>query len=704
MPHHGSPRDDLAPSYTVGTDSSPRPLTPDEDAEPPRTEANDDTVTPTKHASRKLSQAEAEAWEDELRGRLGLLPRGALLPTQIRLHGWIVTAVATIVAALTRLWNLNHPHAVVFDETYYVKGATSLLRQGFEGKWSGDDANPKFLKEDYSALSTVDADYVVHPPFGKWLMAAGQAIFGTDNGLGWRFTTAIAGILAVFLVARIAMRLFRSPWLAAIAAGALAIDGMGIVMSRTGILDNLLSLFVLLGFYTLLRDREHTRARLARRIAFGKVRADGSPAAAGGPELLWRPWLVLTGVLLGLSCGIKWSGIYAVAVFGIVTFVWGVCARRAVGIRSWKLAGFTYDGMFAFYQLVPTAFVAYIGAWLSWFLNPHSYGRSWATNELAKGGEVPLSWAPDTVNSFIHYHEQMWTFHNGLSSPHTYQSQAWEWIFQLRPVSFYWRGSDAMAESCPGEKCVQAITSIGNPVIWWLAVLALIVVVWAAVARRDWRAWSILAGYLGLWVPWLTYTNRTIFQFYAIAFAPYVMLGLAFAIGYFLGFLCPPHTRARAFAEVVSDSRVGVTTNDPAGVPPIGDKPADSHDQADSHEHPDAPATILKPLDEPLPEVSEGASHEEHSGDTSGTAPHDSENPSRLHALLRRFQTYVTSDPGSTNPLWWMPASPDRAGTASIIALAVVIVAISAFWFPLWTGITTSYNFWHIHMWLSSWI
>ena len=118
---------------------------------------------------------------------------------------------------------------LVFDETYYVKGAYSLLTQGFEGAWEGEDANTHFLNGDYSSALTTNPDYVVHPPLGKWLMAIGQALFGTDNGLGWRFTTAALGVASVLLIVYVALRLFRSPLLAGFAGLAMALDG--IVMS-----------------------------------------------------------------------------------------------------------------------------------------------------------------------------------------------------------------------------------------------------------------------------------------------------------------------------------------------------------------------------------------------------------------------------------------------------------------------------------------
>ncbi len=646
-----------------------------------------ETSSPT--LRRTLSDSEAAAWEDELRGRLGLLPRGLTLPSQIRLRGWIVTTITTLIAALTRLWNLAHPHALIFDETYYVKGATSLLTQGFEGKWGGESVNAHFLRGDVSALSATDADYVVHPPLGKWLMAAGQAIFGTDNGVGWRISTALAGIACVFLVARIAMRMFRSPVVAALASGALALDGMGIVLSRTGILDNLLSCAVLLAFYILLLDRENMRARLARSSAREKIFFEGgttgstsgescsgssrsgescsgefctsvfvTPAALGGPALWWRPWLALAGLILGLACGIKWSALYAIAVFGIMVFIWGMCARRAVGIRCWKLSGFVYDGILAFYAFLVPAFLGYLASWLSWFLNPHSYGRSWAHERIAAGLDLPLPWASKSLNSLLHYHDSMWTFHNGLSSPHNYMSQAWQWIFQLRPVSFYWRGTDAMAETCPGEKCVQAITSIGNPAVWFIALLGLAVVIWAALRERDWRAWAILAGYGAMWVPWLSYTNRTIFQFYAVAFLPYVVLAFAFGLSYILGLLCPARMPARSFTEVCGSKAKLLYTDD---------------------------------------ETAAQSSSVSGVSVASGVSPVSGVSVSSTHSL----SVQVTEKPTITH---FLPQGLERAQVLALMAVAGFVVITAIFWFPLWTGGTVSYTFWHMHMWLHSWI
>lgn len=485
-----------------------------------------------------LEAKDAEAYENDLRGRLGLLPIGVKLPLKIRRQGWIAAGIAALAAFVTRFWNLNHPHAIVFDETYYVKGAFSLLRKGYEGTWEGaEKANELFLKGDYSALKD-SADKVVHPPLGKWIMAAGQWMFGSDNGVGWRFSTAIVGVLAVILVARIAMRMFRSPLLAGFAGIAMALDGMGIVMSRTGILDNILAYFVLLGFWALLLDREHSRAKLAKRVARGGFRslsrAPGAPhvpADPWGPRVVGRPWLLAAGIFLGFAGGVKWSAIYAVAVFGLAAFAWSLSARRIAGVRLWFGAGVFRDGLPAFFTLVPAAVAAYLAAWIPWFADSRSWGRQLAKEAAERGEDLPLTGAPDAVNSFILYHKDMWHFHHTLSSHHDYQSQMWDWIIQRRPVSFYWLGTDKAPNKCGAHSCVEAITSIGNVAVWWLGLAALIVVVLAAFKHRDWRAWAILAGYGAMWVPWISYTNRTIFQFYAVAFLPYVVLALTFAVG-----------------------------------------------------------------------------------------------------------------------------------------------------------------------------
>ncbi|MFC7404848.1 dolichyl-phosphate-mannose--protein mannosyltransferase [Georgenia alba] len=493
------------------------------------------TTTPTPPRS-------AAEIEDALRRRLGLGPRGDRLDPTARLWGWLGPLIVTALAAVMRLVDLNHPTRLIFDETYYVKQAYSLLTLGYEGDWPADDANDRFIDGTYTDLVT-EADYVVHPPLGKWMIAVGLHLFGPDNGAGWRFSAAVVGALSVLILARLATRVLRSAALGTTAGLLLAVDGVHLTESRTSLLDVFLMFWVLVGFWCLLRDREASRARLARRTAEARAATESQEATTGpawlpGTGVRW--WLVAAGVALGLACGVKWSGAYAVAVLGILAYAGDLSARRAVGERRWLSGSVLRGGIPAFLALVPTAALTYLASWASWFAHPDSYRRQWAAELRASGEPLPRAWLPDWLNSWWEYHVVMWDFHRNLDSEHSYEAHPILWILQLRPTSFYWPDPEPPPEACGASRCAEAITNLGNPVIWWLGFLALGLVVYAATKGRDWRAWAILAGYGAMYLPWFAYADRTIFSFYSVAFVPYVVLSLTFALGLLSGLLGPP--------------------------------------------------------------------------------------------------------------------------------------------------------------------
>ena len=459
---------------------------------------------------------------------------------------WVVAAAVGAFAALLRLVHLDRPGRLVFDETYYVKQAYSLLTLGYEGVWA-EDWDTSFAAANFSGLST-EADYVVHPPLGKWMIAAGMRLAGPDSPVGWRISAAIVGALSVFLLVLIARRLFGSTVLGATAGLLLAVDGVHLVMSRISILDIFLQFWILVAFGALLLDRENYRRKLARAAA-AELADRGAYADAWGPRVGMRWWLLAAGVAGGLATGVKWSGIYAVAVFGLVAVAWNISARRAIGVRSWFTAGVLRDGVPAFLMKVPPAAAAYLATWAAWFANPDSYLRRWAQDVNAHAITPERTWLPDPLNSWWEYHLRMWDFHTGLTSEHTYEAHPLGWLVQWRPTSFAWRTVEAEHgawEVCGAERCAAAITSVGNPVIWWGAALALLLVLWSAFAAREWRAWAILSGYLAGYVPWLMYTERTIFTFYTVAFVPFVVLAFTYALAQMVGPAAVPLRYRRA--------------------------------------------------------------------------------------------------------------------------------------------------------------
>ena len=160
--------------------------------------------------------------------------------------GWLTTALVTLVAAAMRLPNLGRPAELVFDETYYVKDAWTLLNLGYEAQWP-DDFDAAFEAGDVGGFREAPS-YVVHPPVGKWVIAAGLRLLGAQDPVGWRLGVAVAGLLTVLLVVRIGRRLLGSTALGAVAGFAVALDGSAIAASRTALLDGVLAFWVVAAF------------------------------------------------------------------------------------------------------------------------------------------------------------------------------------------------------------------------------------------------------------------------------------------------------------------------------------------------------------------------------------------------------------------------------------------------------------------------
>ena len=596
-------------------------------------------------SSSTLLESPQPRTREQLRAVLGLPSR---LPSRVvTRNGWIATVVTTLIAAFTRLWNLGSPHEIMFDETYYVKDAYSIWHLGYEGTWA-QNANASFVRGNFSTLSP-EASFVVHPPLGKWLIATGMELTGPASSWGWRLAVALAGIATVFLLCRLVWRLFPSPLLVGLAGLFLAIDGVGITESRIGLLDGFIGFFALAAVYCIVRDRQSQRERIARLL-------EGTAAGALAPKAGWRPWMISAGVLLGCACSVKWSGLYLLATIGIMTVIWDGTALRAVKAKVWKLETLVSRGWGNFMRLVPVAGVTYLLSWFGWFMNPSAYKHGWAAAERAAGRG---SWLPDSIADFIEYHRAIYKFHVGLSTPHSYMAKPSGWLLQMRPTSFYWQSNDTLgadAYQCDTRNCVRAITSIGNIPIWWAAFVAVFVVVAYVALKRDWRGWVVLAGYIGLYLPWFMYWDRTIFTFYTVAFVPFVVLALTVALGWGIGLLDGD--------GVVTAGSGGSAGSGSAGA--TGSAGAAGADASAGYASDDVAAKETN---------AKGNLKDE------------------LGAYLGGGQVLGKD----YDPSMFMGLI-----LTGIIALAAVVFAF--LWWPIWTAQVVDYNFWLWHMLFKSWI
>ena len=388
-----------------------------------------------------------------------------------------------VLASVLRFVNLDQPHRLVFDETWYVKDAITLDHFGYEAAWP-NDPNPKVEAGNIN-IFTANSSFVVHPPLGKWIIGLGLQLFGNGSSFGWRFSTAVFGVLLVGLTYLIARQLFTSKLWSLTAAFFMAIDGHAIVLSRTGILDIFLATFVAAAFYALLRDRKRTRAELIRRarhLEFGVV--DENHPGTG------REFLHL---------GVVW--------------------RRVAS-----------QGLANLLLTAPLSLAVYLASYTGWFLTDGGWDRHWAdqTGNAATGF---WAWVPLPLQSLWHDHVEQYNFSINLHTPHSYQANPLTWLFALRPTAFWYTYCDTIKTDCAtANQNVQAILPLGNPYLWFAAGFAAIYLLVRYIRTRDNIAGLILLGLGAGYLPWMLYLNRTVFQFYSIIFLPYTLLGLVYVL------------------------------------------------------------------------------------------------------------------------------------------------------------------------------
>lgn len=473
------------------------------------------------------------------------------MPTRLLAPLGIFAVLA--LAATLRFWALGQPASLVFDELYYLRDAISQLAHGFPTVWPDDD--PLMGK-----AFTDEGSYAVHPPLGKWMIALGLLVFGDETGWGWRSALALTGVATVGVTMRLAWRISRSLVVSLFAGLLLAVDGVHVVLTRVALLDGFLAFFIVLGALFVWRDHESVVSR-------------GQPLSG---RVLWnRPWLIAAAAAFGCATSVKWSGLYALAGFLLLTAARDVWVRATVAralrtanhpaataaSRAYRPWGRAFGQALATGLLtIPVTLAVYVASWAGWIFTSDGWGRG--------QGPWPVAlWK---------YHVSMFEWHSTLSAPHPFQAHPLTWPLGLRPTAMY--------EASVGEGLTAAISPLPNLLVTWGGVVALVVLAWWIVrpfvrARQGvdvapvpgllprpgghmltqvpFAAAFVLTGYLSGWLPWVfTLSRSAVFQFYAVVLTPFSAIALALV----LGAICviPAHRRTDLSPEELLGRRLSV--------------------------------------------------------------------------------------------------------------------------------------------------
>jgi dolichyl-phosphate-mannose--protein O-mannosyl transferase len=375
---------------------------------------------------------------------------------------WVALLAVTAVAGL-RFVRLGDPDTLIFDETHYVQDACRYVL-GVAGQC---------LKWTWPAEE-------VHPPLGKWLIAAGIKAFGYTPQ-GWRMGAAVSGTVTVALLYLLARRLSLSIMAAALASLLLAVDPLHFVHSRTGMLDIFVPLFTTTAFLCCLLDRNDVHRGNAR-----------------------HPWRFAAGAAAGAAVAVKWPGAFALVAIFIFTLWWEFSARVTARRRGALGRTVREEGLslIASFLLVP-ALVYVMTHTLS---NPVALltGRFWL--------------------GLVQHHVFLGQHHAGLASTPGFRAPPWDWFLPTRAISYFHEFAH-----------VGCREVIGFPSPLWLFALLLVVF---ALLRAGWRRSIadsevvILGGFALSYLPWfLALRSRSaIFMFYILPSIPFLYLAVGHVV------------------------------------------------------------------------------------------------------------------------------------------------------------------------------
>ncbi|MEJ5920025.1 MULTISPECIES: dolichyl-phosphate-mannose--protein mannosyltransferase [unclassified Corynebacterium] len=444
------------------------------------------------------------------RARARREPKSLRTPVRWTTADTWVFAVIALVTAVSRFTWISHPTdegTPLFDEKHYVPQAWQILQSTGDPISGGIENNPGF-------------GLIVHPPVAKHVIAIGEWLFGYTP-LGWRFMSAVAGVLVVMALMDIVRRLSGSTLAVTIVGMYAVLDGVLFVSSRVGMLDMIQAVFVIGAVWALMLDRDDVVCRLRENRDAGTIL--DSPI---GPYLGWRWWRLAAGILLGLSLGVKWSGLYYIAGLGLWSVFSDLVDRKRAGVDKPVTGALGRDTAPALRDLVLVPLIVYFMSWRSWFAEETSVYRHQNPADRDPG-PLGFDWLPEPILNYLHYQRGVLEFHGSLTTSggheHPWESKPWEWLVSWRPMLYY-----STETQCFGDRdCKGWLMLFGTPPIWWLLVPVMVWAMWRWLVKQDHRYGIAVVGFVVSWVPWAIAYDRQMYFFYATALIPFVLIAFA---------------------------------------------------------------------------------------------------------------------------------------------------------------------------------
>ncbi len=426
-----------------------------------------------------------------------------LLPDATAVGSWTLPAsssnanVSVAYEYLSCYSTSSHTYGCIMDEVFYVPEAMGVL-QGQHCSIGGTDC------------------HMEHPPLVPALMAAGMAVFGQYNAVGWRVAPALMGTFSIPIVFGIAWKMSGDKRLAYFAGTLVALDVMFFAQSGAGLLDVPETFFGLLALFV-----------YAANVRFWKLDR-----------------YVVAGVMLGLAALAKETAIFMAAALATYVLLFNEGRRIGRVMNVLKLAfvvGLVFvAGLQAYDSTLATPGVPTFVQHVSYML---SYGSSLIADKLA---------CQPTTGYWCKF----------ANDPGGAPILPTDWLLYYSPIRYYATSVTVCPNSvngvCQGGEYTYvalAYYGVTNLLETWTVFIWVPIVIWAFYLQRKGRGLGSegtepmpaespaagmaqglkLAGLALVWFLWnylpyiaLSFYGRVTYPFYFIPAIPAVAMGAAY--------------------------------------------------------------------------------------------------------------------------------------------------------------------------------
>jgi len=191
-------------------------------------------------------------------------------------------------------------------------------------------------------------------------------------------------------------------------------------------------------------------------------------------------WAALCGLAGGAAVAGKWSGALAIVAALVILALY---ARR-LGLRRLLAAAVA---------ILALNLGVYVASYAGYFLSGHS------------------------LADWVHLQRYLLGFNWAVRGSVSFASRPVTWLFDVHPIWY---------KFLAGSEGTTGLIAIGNPLLWWAAALALVVLGVQALVRRDLRLGLAPLLVALLYLPWLL-TSRQAYIFYMTPVVPFLAILVA---------------------------------------------------------------------------------------------------------------------------------------------------------------------------------